>query len=160
MRFVPSWITFHYRYLCRVAETLAANKGTLADSTLVPGGDGDFNPRLRYGELGYSEGCAGWALVLEVRKVDGVHSLEEFHVREIDLDCNNVGIVHLGFAKNDADVVQNLPNFSFEVRRHFLGFEIASDLAGHVQGAIDENGRTEWRAGGELLGLDDLSLGA
>jgi hypothetical protein len=43
--------------------------------------DGDLDVRFWGGELNHPDGCTRGPVSLEVRRVDGVHSLQQAHVR-------------------------------------------------------------------------------
>src|ERR1700704_446244 len=104
----------------------------LWQASLAMGSDGDLDTCPRGGKS-YNPYCRARRTVgLEVGSIDGVHARKQFHISQIDLNGDHVRIVHLGFAENNADAVQHLPDFSFKVLWHLLGFQIPPDLAGHV----------------------------
>lgn len=126
----------------------------------MPRSDGNLDPRAGRRKLADTDRGPGWPLIPKVGNVHRVHALEEVHIGEIDLDRDDIFIVHLRLAKNDTDAVQRLMHFGFEIFRHFAGLQVASGLAGHVQGAINEDPGAERSAGGKLFRLNDLLLGA
>ena len=121
------------------------NAGTITlENTLTLGGtnftlaleDADEAIRMRPGIGRLRRRGTRGPVLLEVRRINGVHLRKLIHVREINLDRDHVHISHLRFAQNHADVFEHLFDFGVEIVRDLLSLQVAPDLPGHVQRAI------------------------
>ena len=122
---------------------------------LLASGDGDFD----FGDADkfrYAHRRPRWPRLLEVGRVDRVHSLEQLHVGQIDLDGDDVAKSHTSLLQDQADVVEGLLHFSLESVWDFSGFWVVPSLAGGVERAVGEDARAEGAPRGEFLRLDDL----
>ncbi len=61
----------------------------------------------------------------------------------MDGDGDSVAVFHAGGFEDDADVIEAEFDLLFEVGGNFVGLEVASDLAGDVEGAVGKDRRAE-----------------
>ena len=86
---------------------------------------------------------------LEVLLVDGVHFLELRHIVQIDLNRNDIGVVHLGVVQNVPDIFQAVSDLLAEVAWQCMGFRVRSLQTRDVQGIASQDSRTVGRANGD-----------
>jgi len=82
--------------------------------TLLSRGYGDFYVG-RSNKFRDSDRCTRRPWLLEVRRIDGIHSRKQIHVGQINLHGHGVSEFHSRFLQDKADIVQTLLHFRFEV---------------------------------------------
>src|SRR2546429_6051855 len=126
----------------------------------LPRGHRDLDPRVGSSEFDDPHGCTGWTRVLEDRPVYCIHSLKRADVGKINLHSHDVIVRHTSGFQNDSGVIEAPFDLGLKVFRNRPRLGIAANLTRYIQGAVDQNSRTEWQARRSWLGKfrreDDL----
>src|SRR5438552_441809 len=93
----------------------------------------DFHVSSGARQFRYSYCRTSGARLLEICRVDCVHSWEQLHVGEIHLHCDGVLKSHVRFFQHEADVLQALLDFGLEVVGDLARLKILAGLAGDVE---------------------------
>ncbi len=101
----------------------------------------------------------GGAVLLEIPRVDGIHAGEQREIGQKDFHVDDVGIVVAGSLQDDADALESIVNFVFELAGVLPAVEIGTRLSGTIQCVAELNAGAVGPPGGEFGRRDDLLLG-
>src|SRR5262245_39998118 len=98
----------------RVTGSVRASQHT---RELLVRGHGDFDASGA-DQLGHSNRRAYGARLFKVCRIDGVHALEQRHVRKVNINGDGILKSHAGLFQDEPDVLQALLDFSFKLGRN------------------------------------------
>src|SRR5688572_19679589 len=110
---------------------------------LFTGGNRNFDARGTYEFCDADRGACRTRL-LEVGRVDSVHSWKQRHIGEIHLYGDGVIETHSRLFQNKTDIVEGLLYFGLELFRNLTCFQVTAGLSGDIERIADENTGTKW----------------